>query len=136
MNANMAKVVLMLAGLHLTCPHAAASVSPSPDGVSPATAQGARLQQPSLTADEDGFLSLLEKNTVSGGPPKDGIPAIEEPRYTSATDADEWLLADDVVFGIEYNGFIAAYPQRIMVWHEIANESVGEAFYPDTELLR
>lgn len=127
MNRNVARAALMLAGLHLACPHAAAARdSPSPDSVSPATAQAARLQQPSLTADEDGFLSLLVKNTVSGGPPKDGIPAIEEPRYTSATDADEWLLAGDVVFGVEYNGFIAAYPQRIMVWHEIANESVGD----------
>lgn len=126
MNGNVAGAALMLAGLHLTCPHlAAASESSSPDNISPATSQADQLQQPpSLAADEDGFLSLLEKNTVSGGPPKDGIPAIEEPRYTSAADADEWLLADDVVFGVAYNGFIAAYPQRIMVWHEIANESV------------
>jgi hypothetical protein len=75
--------------------------------------------------DEEKFLSLLEKNVASGGPPKDGIPAIDKPQYTNAAEADHWLLADDVVFGINYQGLLAAYPQRILVWHEIANDTVG-----------
>lgn len=81
---------------------------------------------PSLSSDEAGFLALLRKNIASGGPPKDGIPAIEKPQYTSAAEADKWLLPEDVVFGIEYAGLVAAYPQRILVWHEIANEMVGD----------
>jgi hypothetical protein len=80
---------------------------------------------PALSPDEDSFLSLLQKNVASGGPPKDGIPAIEKPQYTSAAEADKWLVPEDVIFGVEYGGLVAAYPQRILVWHEIANETVG-----------
>ena len=82
-------------------------------------------QTPARAPEEEKFLSLLEKNVTSGGPPKDGIPAIEKPQYTSAAEADKWLLPEDVVFGIEYQGFVSAYPQRILVWHEIANETIG-----------
>ena len=76
--------------------------------------------------DEDKFLSLLRDNIASGGPPKDGIPAIDRPQYTSAPEADRWLLPEDIVFGVNYKGLLAAYPQRILVWHEIANESIGD----------
>jgi hypothetical protein len=76
-------------------------------------------------AHDDAFLSLLEKHVASGGPPKDGIPAIDKPQYTSAPEADKWLAPDDVVFGVDYKGLVAAFPQRILVWHEIANETVG-----------
>ncbi len=81
--------------------------------------------KPALSVEEDNFLSLLQKNLASGGPPKDGIPAIEKPQYTSAAEADKWLLPGDVVFGVDHAGLIAAYPQRILVWHEIVNESLG-----------
>jgi hypothetical protein len=78
-----------------------------------------------LTPEEDSFLRLLEKNVAAGGPPKDGIPSIDKPKYTSAAEADEWLVAADVVFGVERAGLVAAYPQRILVWHEIVNETIG-----------
>ena len=78
-----------------------------------------------LSPGEEKFLALLREKVESGGPPKDGIPAIDRPRYTSAPEADQWLTPEDVVFGVDYKGLVAAYPQRILVWHEIANESVG-----------
>lgn len=78
-----------------------------------------------LSLDEEKFLSLLREKVESGGPPKDGIPAIDRPQYTSAPEADQWLLPEDIVFGVSYKGLVAAYPQRILVWHEIANELVG-----------
>lgn len=80
--------------------------------------------QPTLSQNEDAFLKSLEQNAISGGPPKNGIPAIEKPQYTTASEADEWLLPNDIVFGVDYSGFVAAYPQRILVWHEIANEII------------
>lgn len=78
-----------------------------------------------LSPEEEKSLALLREKVESGGPPKDGIPAIDRPRYTSAPEADQWLTPEDVVFGVDYKGLVAAYPQRILVWHEIANESVG-----------
>lgn len=82
--------------------------------------------QPALRADEKKYLSLLERNLASGGPPKDGIPSIDKPQYTSAKEADAWLLPNDVVFGVQQDGFIAAYPQRILVWHEIVNDRIAD----------
>ena len=86
-----------------------------------------QLQQdkPTLSPDEDSFLTKLEEKSVSGGPPKDGIPAIERPQYISALEADAWLLSNDIVFGVDHKGFVAAYPQRILVWHEIANDQIN-----------
>jgi len=82
-------------------------------------------QKAGLSPERDRFLSLLQESVASGGPPKDGIPAIDKPQYTSAAEADRWLLPEDVVFGVNHGGLVAAYPQRILVWHEITNETVG-----------
>jgi hypothetical protein len=82
--------------------------------------------RPVLREDEEKHLSLLERNVVSGGPPKDGIPSIDQPKYTTAKEADEWLLPNDIVFGLQQAGFTAAYPQRILVWHEIVNARVAD----------
>ncbi len=62
---------------------------------------------------------------MSGGPGKDGIPSIDEPQYWSAEEADGYLDGGDVVFGLVENGVVRAYPQRILVWHEIVNDVVG-----------
>ncbi|MCH7850289.1 MAG: DUF3179 domain-containing protein [Nanoarchaeota archaeon] len=68
-------------------------------------------------------INFIRNNLVSGGPPKDGIPSIDNPIYLSSAEAD--LDDDDVVFGVNYNGFVAAYPKSIMFWHEIVNEEVN-----------
>ena len=60
----------------------------------------------------------------SGGPPKDGIPAIDNPSFTNTTNAKlEW---GDRVLGLEYNGVAKAYPISIMNWHEIVNDRYGD----------
>jgi hypothetical protein len=92
--------------------------------VSVAAAHG-QVAPAALSPEQARFLSLLQENIASGGPPKDGIPAIEKPQYTGAAEADRWLSPEDVVFGIDHAGVVAAYPQRILVWHEIVNETAG-----------
>jgi hypothetical protein len=63
---------------------------------------------------------------VSGGPPPDGIPSIDAPRFVSASNASAWLADDyDSVIGINLNGDARAYPLQILVWHEIVNDVVG-----------
>ncbi len=63
---------------------------------------------------------------VSGGPPRDGIPAIDRPRFVSAREAD-FLRDDDRVLGVERHGIAKAYPIAILNWHEIVNdEFAGE----------
>lgn len=62
---------------------------------------------------------------LSGGPGKDGIPAIDSPNFSDAGAADDFLKSQDIVFGIYHQGAAKAYPQRILVWHEIVNDSLG-----------
>lgn len=59
---------------------------------------------------------------VGGGPPKDGIPAIDNPKFVSAKEADRFLRADDRVLALELNGVAKAYPINILNWHEIVND--------------
>lgn len=59
-----------------------------------------------------------------GGPGKDGIPAIDEPRFERVNDAN-WLNDDDRVMGISLSGTHKAYPLRILNWHEIVNDQIG-----------
>ncbi len=68
--------------------------------------------------------SKLANNIVSGGPPPDGIPPIENPDYISVEEADEFLNNEDVVFVLETDDQIFVYLQRIMVWHEIVNKEI------------
>jgi Protein of unknown function (DUF3179) len=64
---------------------------------------------------------------VNGGPPPDGIPSIDNPKFTSVQEADEKFLEDsDLVVGLNINGDIKAYPLQILVWHEIVNDIVGK----------
>jgi hypothetical protein len=60
----------------------------------------------------------------SGGPPRDGIPAIDRPRFVSAG-AASFLRASDRVLGITRNGVSKAYPVAILNWHEIVNDRIA-----------
>lgn len=64
------------------------------------------------------------QNLQSGGPPKDGIPPIENPEYQNVEDVGSFLNEKDVVFVLDYKGVVKIYPQKILVWHEIVNEEV------------
>jgi len=60
----------------------------------------------------------------SGGPPRDGIPALFSPSFVPAGKAD-FLAGEDRVLGIEIAGEARAYPIRILSWHELVNDTVG-----------
>jgi len=60
----------------------------------------------------------------SGGPPRDGIPAIDHPRFIEADGAD-FLDDEDRVLGISRSGIVKAYPINILNWHEIVNDKFG-----------
>ncbi len=69
--------------------------------------------------------SIPVDEIMSGGPPKDGIPALMSPKYVSAGKAS-FLRKDDQVIGVIINGEARAYPLRIMSWHELVNDKVGD----------
>lgn len=60
-----------------------------------------------------------------GGPPRDGIPAIDRPRLVEAGEAD-FLADDDRVLGVTVDGIAKAYPIRILNYHEVVNDRFGE----------
>jgi hypothetical protein len=62
---------------------------------------------------------------ISGGPPPDGIPPIDEPQFVSIEEADEWMGTEEAVIYLELNGEVHAYPIQILMWHEIVNDTVG-----------
>lgn len=68
--------------------------------------------------------AIPPEEIVSGGPPKDGIPAIFAPEFVPAARAS-FLQPDDRVIGVALAGDAAAYPIRILNWHEAVNDTIG-----------
>lgn len=69
--------------------------------------------------------SLIPADEIlPGGPPRDGIPALTNPRFEKVAEFD-WMRPDDRLMALERNGVARAYPLRILTWHEIANDEVG-----------
>lgn len=61
----------------------------------------------------------------SGGPPKDGIPALSDPKFVKAA-AKSGIGAREPVITVLVDGASArAYPIRYLMWHEIVNDQVG-----------
>jgi Protein of unknown function (DUF3179) len=60
----------------------------------------------------------------AGGPGKDGIPALEHPRFAPASTVD-WLAFREPVIELAVGREVRAYPLQILIWHEIVNDQVG-----------
>lgn len=56
-----------------------------------------------------------------GGPPRDGIPALDDPVFVPADQA-AFLEDEDRVLGVSIGNVAKAYPIRILDWHEIVND--------------
>lgn len=70
--------------------------------------------------------SIPYDEVLSGGPPKDGIPSIDEPTYVSIEKADDWIRDVEPVIFVEINGAARAYPLQILTWHEIVNDVLND----------
>ncbi|WP_337862674.1 DUF3179 domain-containing protein [Nitrososphaera sp.] len=100
---------------------AAATVAGTGSFVADAPAGQVQRQGPAATA--TGNFIVPPEKIVSGGPPRDGIPSIDSPKFTSASGAG--LEDGDLVIGLAIEGDAKAYPLKILVWHEIVNDVVG-----------
>lgn len=60
-----------------------------------------------------------------GGPDRDGIPPIDRPRFEPPHLADGWLEPQEPVIALVNGDAARAYPLKILLWHEIVNDSVG-----------
>jgi hypothetical protein len=68
--------------------------------------------------------SVPLEEILSGGPPKDGIPAIDDPTFLPVGEVSE-LVETEPVIGVVIKGEAKAYPLRILLRHEIVNDELG-----------
>ncbi|HEY47389.1 MAG TPA: DUF3179 domain-containing protein [Anaerolineae bacterium] len=112
-----------------------ATAEPMPQAIDPS--QTAVDQQEELLVDKDPFAGIrLRFNTaywpdtdftihsvdygeiISGGPPPDGIPSIDDPVFESVGEADEWLGEDWPIMLFKLDDDTRAYPLTILIYHE------------------
>jgi hypothetical protein len=68
--------------------------------------------------------SVAFEEIIGGGPPRDGIPSIDRPRFNALRKVAGYEGTEPVI-GLEINGDRRAYPLGILTWHEIVNDVVG-----------
>ncbi|MDH3730420.1 MAG: DUF3179 domain-containing protein [Acidimicrobiia bacterium] len=70
--------------------------------------------------------SLVDaEQIISGGPPPDGIPPIDDPRFVTVAEANAYLSDGEPVVELTIDGDARAYPVQVLIWHEIVNDTVG-----------
>ena len=111
-------VLLMLSACSMEQPEQ----PPDPGRGVPADAPSA-LDDPSAEGLPEPLIDISQLR--SGGPPPDGIPAIDQPRFDLASEVD-WLVDEEAVLVLELAGQTRAYPVQVMIWHEIVNDVYGD----------
>lgn len=89
------------------------------------TAQGAPINAAQEFSTDFSISSIDFGEILSGGPPKDGIPSIDNPEFISVREVDGWINPNEPVILVDLNNEAKAYPLQILVWHEIVNDNVG-----------
>jgi hypothetical protein len=95
-------------------------IDPSPPDVA---VSGLSIAQGGSVGDAPQPLVNLDE-IISGGPPPDGIPSIDQPVFLHPGDVD-FLAENEPVLALEIEGDHRAYPVQILMWHEIVNDTVG-----------
>jgi len=62
---------------------------------------------------------------LGGGPPKDGIPSIDNPKFISISEASKQLSDTEPGLAFELGNVNRFYPFQILVWHEIVNDTIN-----------
>jgi hypothetical protein len=103
------------------------SEPPATSGQALATAEqkGSALQTPEEAAPSRSPASKYEDLELITLLPPDAIPAIDDPQFLSAAEADEFYDPDELVMGVTFNGDTRAYSIPLLSNHEIVNDTVG-----------
>ena len=70
--------------------------------------------------------SIELSELLSGGPPKDGIPSIDNPQFVSVNEAATWIDEREPVMWLEHAGETRVYPLQILMFHELVNDRIGD----------
>ena len=76
------------------------------------------------TSDPNSCL-IPQSELVSGGPGRDGIPALTNPVFVTASEGDTFLAPGALVLGVIEGGEARADPHNLLWWHEIVNDQLG-----------
>lgn len=131
----VASLLLLAACEGTTTDNPASAPDPSTDTRDPTAA---RMLEPVVESDTEDVPSALANpedpqlpdplidtgRVISGGPPPDGIPPIDQPTFEPASEVD-WLTPDEPVLALSIDGEERAYPVQVMIWHEIVNDTVA-----------
>lgn len=83
---------------------------------------------PATAEQRNGFdlsnATIPASEILGGGPPRDGIPSIDVPKFIR-TDTASFMHDDDIVLSLTRGEATRAYPLRVLVWHEIVNDTLG-----------
>jgi hypothetical protein len=129
-------VAALIAGIVATACTAGSDTTASPaasgSGPDPSRSPSPQIADPEdLRVPTAGWRTDFTKASVNlgeflgGGPPKDGIPAIDAPRYESIADARRWLRDRSPVISLVVGDEARAYPLAVLMWHEIVNDTLG-----------
>jgi hypothetical protein len=146
--------MILVAGLLATACGAAATATPRPtDTPRPASPQAAvspsdkpaTVDKPAPISEEESREELKKarfstdewsrtnfrirsvplREFTGGGPGKDDITPIDAPKFETMAQADRWLNDREAVQVVDVKGDARAYPQQILIWHEVVNDNVG-----------
>jgi hypothetical protein len=68
--------------------------------------------------------SISLKKVLSGGPGKDGIPALFNPSFTTVSSTSDSIRDEDLGIVVKNGDTVKYYPYNILVWHEIINDTI------------
>jgi len=122
-NSHLSIVVLSTVAMALLVPAAAVGDVPPPDA-RPLVENSGFTSVPGFQTDFSRSV-IPASDVMSGGPPKDGIPAVDQPGFIAVAEADEWLGESEPVFVVSADGQTHIYPVQILTYHEIVNDVVG-----------
>lgn len=93
--------------------------------IAPASAQ-VQFPQGEFPLTDFKISSVQIEEIMSGGPPRDGIPAIDTPTFVGVKQASEWLGDREPVIAVSHGGVTRAYPLQILMYHEIVNDVIAD----------
>ena len=85
-----------------------------------------RLDQRAISVTDGIKHSVPLEEILGGGPPQDGIPSINDPKFVGIKEAATFVNDQSPGIAVSFNGFDRFYPYQILVWHEIVNDTFAD----------
>ena len=123
--ASIGVAIAIIAVLTITSFSSSETVSISKESENVSSPEDLEVSVPEGIMVTNGQKHIVPLDKIKGGgPPKDGIPSIDNPKFVPVSES-QFVPDTTFVIGLDINGEKRAYPLFIMVWHEIVNDSVG-----------